>query len=429
MTTTADAPIAYDPYDLTQLENPYPAYRQLRDHDPVHLHAGRDGDPDFYVLSRFEDIWDAVRRPDLFSSAHGITFRNETVELGLAPTIVMLDPPVHTRLRGLIGSAFTPRRVSRLEDELRTFVRARIDVMERKAADGEPIDVHVDFSSPLPTFVLGTLLGIPEFERVRFDPWVSGLVRLQNAGFSSDGLGDAAESVAEMYGYFSDVIAARRTEPKDELLGALVAAEIDGERLTDWDILGFCFVMVAGGNDTTGNLISHGVLLLDDDHAARERLVAEPGLIGGTLVEFLRLESSVQGLARMTTAPVTIRGVDIPAGVKVLMLYGSGNRDEREFGPDADRLDIARDVKRHLAFSSGAHFCIGSHLARLQARVAFEDLLARQPEIGVDPAAGQRLHSSFVRGWLSLPATGVTVHPRQPRASGTSRSHGHPLKL
>jgi cytochrome P450 len=314
---------------------------------------------------------------------------------------------VHTRLRALVGAAFTPRRVGELEHELRAFVRSRIDLMERKAADGAPVDLHQDFSSPIPTFVLGRLLGIPEADRARFDPWVSGLTRLQDAGFAVAGIGDAASAVAEMFGYFSEVIAERRRQPRDDLLGALVDAEVDGARLSDWDILGFCFVMVAGGNDTTGNLISHGVMLLDGDGAARERLVADPGLIPGALLEFLRLESSVQALARTTTAPVPLHGVEIPAGVKVLMLYGSGNRDEREFGPTADRLDITRDIKRHLGFSSGAHFCIGSHLARLQARVAFEELLARQPHIGVDVAAGTRLHSSFTRGWLALPARGV----------------------
>lgn len=402
-----DALPAYDPYDPAHLADPYPAYRRLRDDDPVHLHAGRGGDPDFYVLSRFADIWDAVRRPDLFSSAHGLTFRNEITDLGLAPTIVMLDPPVHTRLRGLVGAAFTPRRVAALEDELRTFVRGRIEFIERKAADGADVDLHRDFSSPVPTFVLGRLLGIPEADRARFDPWVSALTRLQNEGFAVNGIGDAAGAVAEMFEYFSGVIAQRRGDPQDDLLGALVAAELDGARLTDWDILGFCFVMVAGGNDTTGNLISHGVMLLDGDHRARERLIAEPALIPGALLEFLRLESSVQGLARWTTEPLTVDGVAVPAGVKVLMLFGSGNRDEREFGPDADRLDITRDIKRHLGFSSGVHFCIGSHLARLQARIAFEELLARQPHLGVDVAAGQRLHSSFTRGWVSLPATAV----------------------
>jgi cytochrome P450 family 130 len=209
-----------------------------------------------------------------------------------------------------------------------------------------------------------------------------------------------------MFAYFSDAITARRAEPSDDLLSALIAAEIDGQRLSDWDILGFCFVMVAGGNDTTGNLISHGVMLLDADHASRERLVDRPELIPGALVEFLRLESSVQGLARTTTRPITVHGVDIAEGTKVMMLFGSANRDEREFGADADRLDITREVKRHLAFSSGAHFCIGSHFAKLQARIAFEELLARRPTIGVDVAAGTRLPSSFTRGWLSLPATG-----------------------
>ncbi len=228
-------------------------------------------------------------------------------------------------------------------------------------------------------------------------------------GFAIDGLGDAAGAVAEMYGYFSDAITARRSEPTDDLLSALIAAEIDGQRLTDWDILGFCFVMVAGGNDTTGNLISHGVMLLDRDHASRERLVAAPESIPAALVEFLRLESSVQGLARCVTRPVTVRGVDIAEGTKVMMLFGSANRDEREFGDDADRLDITRDVKRHLAFSSGAHFCIGSHFAKLQARVAFEQLLARHPHIGVDVDAGTRLYSSFTRGWISLPATGLAA--------------------
>jgi hypothetical protein len=397
----------YDAYDPVVLTDPYPAYRNLRDNDPVHRHAGQGGDADFVVLSRFEDVWNAVRDHTTFSSASGITFRNEPAELGLAPTIVMLDPPVHTRLRGLIGAAFTPRRVAALEHTLREFVRQRIDLMEQSAVDGLPVDLHKEFSSPIPTFVLSVLLGIPEADRHRFDPWVAGLVRLQNAGFAVEGIGDAAGAVAEMFAYFSDAVAARRAEPSDDLLSALIAAEIDGQRLSDWDILGFCFVMVAGGNDTTGNLISHGVMLLDADHASRERLVSSPELIPAALVEFLRLESSVQGLARMATRPVTIHGVDIAEGTKVMMLFGSANRDEREFGADADRLDITREVKRHLAFSSGAHFCIGSHFAKLQARIAFEELLARQPCIGVDVAAGTRLHSSFTRGWLSLPATGL----------------------
>lgn len=400
---TASTPLAYRPLDPNFLEDPYPGYRALRDHDPVHHHVN----PEFWALSRFDDVWTAVRDPELFSSASGLTFwPDEIARLGLAPTIVMLDPPRHTELRRLIGQAFSPRRVAQLEDEIRGFVGERISAMERAAADGAPVDLHRDFSSPLPTFVLARLLGVPESDSARFDGWVRALVEVQNDGFA---LGDShgKQAITEMFGYFTDTIARHRAETGDDLLSALVTAEVDGERLTDWDILGFCFVMVAGGNDTTGNLISHGVQLLDGDHAQRELLARDPSLIPGAVLEFLRLEGSVQALARSATRPMRLHGVDIPEDAKVLLLYASANRDEREFGDTAGVLDVRRVIRRHVGFAHGPHFCIGSHLARLQARVAFEELLARQPHIGVDIAVGQRLHSSFTRGWVHLPATGI----------------------
>ncbi|MEO5874162.1 MAG: cytochrome P450 [Streptosporangiaceae bacterium] len=399
--------MSFEPFDPAFQADPYPAYRELRDHDPVHRHDG----PPFWALSRFEDVWAAVRDAGTFSSEQGLTFYPDEIgTLGLAPTLVMLDPPRHTALRRLISAGFTPRRINALEDLLRGFVRGRISLMEAKAADGEPVDLHRDFSSPLPTFALAHLLGVPEPDRARFDPWVRALTTLQDGGFDGAALntGGAIEAVAEMFAYFTDVIAARRAEPADDLVSALTAAEIDGERLTDWDILGFCFVMVAGGNDTTGNLVSHGIMLLDAHHDQRERLAADHALIPNAVLEFLRLESSVQSLGRTTTRPVTIRGVEIPAGEKVMMLYGSANRDEREFGPDADRLDITRRIPRQLGFASGVHFCIGSHLAKLQARVAFEELLTRQPHLGVDLAGAKRISSPFTRGWAELPATGVS---------------------
>lgn len=399
--TTTQATARYDPFDDAFQADPYPAYRVLRDHDPVHHHD----DPPFWALSRFADVWHAVRDTDAFSSAQGLTFHPDEIgTLGLAPTIVMLDPPRHGQLRALIGKGFTPRRIGRLEALIRAFVRDRIGEMERKSAAGEPVDLHQDFSATIPTYVLSLLLGVPEADRSRFGPWVAALTGLQDSGFASSEPA-AIGAVAEMYECFSGLIAARRTDPGDDLISALTTAEVDGERLTDWDILGFCFVMVAGGNDTTANLISHGTVLLDAHHDQRELLLARPELLPGALLEFLRLEGSVQGLARTTRRPVTIHGVRIPEGAKVMMLYGAANRDDREFGPTADQLDITRDIPRHLAFSSGAHFCIGSHLARLQARVAFEELLARQPAIAVDLARAQRLKSPFTRGWLSLPAS------------------------
>ncbi|MEU6751113.1 cytochrome P450 [Spirillospora sp. NPDC046719] len=395
----------YDPFDPAFQADPYPAYRRLRDEDPVHRHD----DPPFWALSRFEDIWAATRDAGTFSSAQGLTFYPDEIgTLGLAPTIVMLDPPRHTVLRRLVSHGFTPRRIAALEDMLRAFVRENIARMEEKAADGETPDLHGDFSAPLPTFALAHLLGVPEADRARFTPWVRALTTLQDDGFDLKALkDDAVAAVGEMFEYFTGVIQARRADPSDDLISALTVAEADGERLTDWDILGFCFVMVAGGNDTTANLISHGVALLDTDHAQRERLASDLSLIPNALLEFLRLEASVQALGRTTTRPVVVRGTEIPAGEKVMMLFGAANRDEREFGPSAGDLDVTREIPRHLGFSSGVHFCIGSHLAKLQARVALEELLKAHPHAGVDVANARRIASPFTRGWISLPATGI----------------------
>lgn len=411
------AGLIYDPYDGDFLIDPYEGYRQLRDVDPVHFHAG-DGSvdrPDFWVLSRFADIEAAVREPETFSSAHGLTmFADEIAALGLAPTIVMMDPPAHTAKRRLVAKAFSPRQVATTESAIREFVRERLTELGDRASEGEVVDLHARFASAVPTFVLGHLLGVPGEDRGRLDPWVSALTTIQDGGFSFAGIGDGAVSaVAEMFEYFGELVAERRKHiesggvPGPDLISALIIAEIEGERLDDWDILGFCFVIVAGGNDTTGNLISHTVMLLDQHSEQKARVVADQGLIPNALTECLRLESSVQALARFTLRDVTIGDVTIPEGQKVMMIYGSGNRDEREFGETADQLDIARDVPRHLAFTQGPHFCIGSHFAKLQARVAVEELYSIYPGAGVDLSAAVRIRSPFTRGFSSLPATGL----------------------
>ena len=408
----------YDPLDPAFLADPYPAFAWLREHDPVHHHPADDRAPAFWALSRFEHVWDAVRRPEVFSSASGLTFFDDEIgRLDIPPTIVMLDPPRQTQLRALIGRGFTPRRVLQLESRIREFVRSRLGEMAARHAAGEVVDFHTDFASTVPTYVLAELFGVPAEERERFAPWVQALTRLQNDGFDAGALTgaltgagsvDAVTAMAEMMAYFSAAIAERRTSPTDDLLGELVSARIDDadgrtHHLTDWDILGFCFVVVAGGSDTTASLISHAVTLLDTAPDQRRLLLDDPGLIPAALVEFLRLESSVQGLARTTLAEVEVEGVTIPAGQKVMMLYAAANRDPREFGPTADQVDVRREIPRHLSFSSGPHFCIGSHLARLQAKVALEELLAAHPQVRLDPSSGRRHESPFVRGWVSLP--------------------------
>lgn len=406
-------PTAFNPFDPAHLTNPYPAYQVLRDADPVHHHLG-DGTaahPDFWALSRYADVDAAVTDPATFSSASGLTFyRDEIAKLGLAPTIVMMDPPEHSAKRRLLAKAFSPKRVASTEPVIRQFVRNRLGELAQRSADGDAVDLHRHFASQIPTFVLAHLFDLPEADRPLFDPWVTALTTLQEEGFRTDGLtGGAATAVAEMFAYFGDLVARRRHNPGDDLISALTRAEIDGETLTDWDILGFCFVIVAGGNDTTGNLISHTAVLLDLHPRQRELLAADPGLIPSALTECLRFESSVQALARTTTREVSVEGVTIPAGEKVMLLYGSANRDERRFGPTAGELDIAREEIGHLAFARGPHFCIGSHFARLQARIAVEELYAAHPQVGVDHDRAVRALSPFTRGFSSLPATGLAT--------------------
>jgi len=397
----------YDPLDPVHQADPYPAYAWLRENDPVHRHPAGPSSPEFWAMSRFEDVWDAVRAPGDFSSAQGLTFyRGEIEKLGLAPTIVMLDPPRQTQLRSLIGRGFTPRRVADLEQTIRDFVLGRLEVIRAKTSAGEAVDLHRDFSTTIPTFVLAELLGVPESERERFDPWVRALTAAQNDGLDATTEATGA-AVVEMFTFFAEVVAQRRAEPSEDLIGQLVAAELDGDRLTDWDILGFLFVLVAGGNDTTGALISHTVALLHEHPDQRKLVLDDPSLIPAAIVEALRLESSVQGLARTATRDITIRDATIPAGHKVMMLYGSANRDEAEFGATAAAFDVRREAPRHLAFSSGPHFCIGNHLARLQATVAVTELLGAQPEVGVDLDRATRVLSSFTRGFDRLPATGL----------------------
>ncbi|MDV8001410.1 cytochrome P450 [Rhodococcus sp. IEGM 1408] len=402
---------AFDPFDTAHLADPYPGYRVLRETDPVHFHRG-DGTaahPEFWALSRYADVDAAVCAPEVFSSASGLTFFSDEIEkLGLAPTIVMMDPPEHSGKRRLLARAFSPRRVAETEPLIRGFVRGRLTELAQRYDDDEVVDLHRDFSSQIPTHLLAHLFDIPAVDRHRLGPWVSALTTLQEEGFRPAGLeGGAVAAVAEMFEYFGVLITERRAAPGEDLISALTQAQIDGETLTDWDILGFCFVIVAGGNDTTGNLISHTVALLDAHPRQRELIVADPGLIPGALTECLRFESSVQALARTTTREVTVAGVTIPAGEKVMMLYGSANRDEREFGPTAEQLDIRREIPGHLAFARGPHFCIGSHFARLQARIAVEELYAAHPEVGVDSGAAVRALSPFTRGFVSLPATGL----------------------
>ena len=387
--------LRYHPADPEVWRDPYPVYARLRDEDPVHRVAREGGD--FWVLSRFEDVFAAANDTVTYSSAEGLTYDgDEIAKLGLAPTLVMMDRPRHTAFRRLVNSMFTPRAVADLEPAVRAFAAPRIEAM---AAAGEA-DFVEEIAGPLPGFVVATYLGVPEADRSRFSGWSSAIVQA-NAGGSV--VRDAAEAVGDLYQYFTGLIDRRRAEPGPDMISALVASEIDGRPVTVEEILGFCFVMIAGGNDTAAGLLGGTAALLTEYRGERRRIIEDPGLLGPAVDELLRLTSPVQGLSRTTTRRVEVRDNEIPAGAKVHLLYASANSDPREFGPDAHCLDVGRRAPRMLVFSSGPHHCLGAAAARLQGRVVVEELLRVMPDFAAEGDAGRVAPGPFTRRFESLP--------------------------
>ncbi len=382
-------PLRYRPFGRETWRDPYPLYRRLRDEDPVHRSPAG-----YWVLSRFDDVYRAARDTATLSSAQGLTFRDETTELGLLPTIVMMDPPEHTTYRSLVSRDFTPRRVQQLESAVRGFVRDRMAHL-RELGSGDFVE---ELARRVPTFVVAHYLGVPEQDRARFDSWTTALVQAQDR----DDVLSAGAALADLYGYFTELVERRRREPGDDMLSTALREAPD---VADEHLLGYAFVMMLGGNDTATGLLAGTAELLTEHKDERGRLLDDPTLIPGAVEELLRLTSPVQGLCRVATRDVSVNGTSIAAGERVLLCYGSANRDPREFGPDAERLDVGRTVKRMLSFGTGPHYCLGSHAARLQGRVTVEELLRRCPGLVVDPAAGRFAGGAFTRRYDYLPFT------------------------
>ncbi|MFE5478577.1 cytochrome P450 [Nocardia sp. NPDC055165] len=406
MSTTMSHSVRFELRSGDTWRDPWSMYSALRDHDPVHrvIPAGQE-DNDFYVLSRHADVWMAARDPATFSSASGLTV--DYVDLvaagfGAVKPFVFMDPPEHTDFRRRVSPGFTPRQVNSVEPAVRRFIVERI---ERLRAAGEG-DIVKDLFKPLPTMVVAHYLGVPEQDHEKFDAWTENIVggAVAGAGLAA-GDQNAFTAVGEMVGYFSELIARRRVEPGDDTISHLLASGLgaDGDNEGLVAILGFAFTMITGGNDTTTGNLGGAVQLLTAAPDQRQLLIDDPSLIPDSIEEFLRMTSPVQGLARTTTRDVELHDTIIPEGRRVLLLYGSGNRDEREFGPTAGELDIRRDPKRILSFSHGHHHCLGAAAARMQARVALEELLTRCPGFTVDLDAVQWSQGNYVRWPVSVP--------------------------
>lgn len=408
MTTgvSQEAP-AYAPGGGEAWRSPWASYAALRDHDPVHhVVPAHRPDADYYVLTRHADVLAAAVDSDTFSSAQGLTVEYGELEaIGLAdnPPLVMLDPPDHTAFRRLVSRGFTPRQVTDIEPAVRAFVTERVG----RIAERGHGDIVVELFKPLPSMVVAHYLGVPERDRERFDAWTDAIVA-GSSGDRSDAAG-AAGAVAELVGYFSELVERRRAAPGDEAVSHLVAAGVGDDADGVLSILGYVFAMVTGGNDTTTGALGGAVQLLAEHPRQRRALSVDTGLTKAATEEVLRLTSPVQALARTTTRDVEVHGVRIPAGRKVLLHYGAANRDPRRYGPDADELDVHRAPSQILTFGQGGHHCLGNAAARMQVRVALEVLLARIPRFEVDAAGVTWASGPYVRRPLTVPfqVTGV----------------------
>ncbi|OCB60325.1 cytochrome [Mycobacterium malmoense] len=404
-----DAPAVFELATADTWRNPWPMYRALRDRDPVHhVVPAKRPDHDYYVLSRHADVWAAARDHETFSSAQGLTVNYGDLEMiGLQdnPPFVMQDPPVHTEFRKLVSRGFTPRQVEAVEPKVREFVVERIERL--RAAGGG--DIVTELFKPLPSMVVAHYLGVPEADRAQFDRWTDVIVAANTAdGGVAGALETVGDAVGSMMAYFTGLIERRRTEPGDDTISHLVSAGIGskggaGDVAGMLSVLAFTFTMVTGGNDTTTGMLGGSMPLLHQRPDQRRLLVDDMGSIPDAVEELLRLTSPVQGLARTTTRDVTIGDTTIPAGRKVFLLYGSANRDERQYGPDAGELDVTRRPRNILTFSHGAHHCLGAAAARMQSRVALTELLTRCPDFEVDESAIVWSGGSYVRRPLSVP--------------------------
>ncbi|RVW05481.1 cytochrome P450 [Rhodococcus xishaensis] len=406
MTKTMSGKAAYVPRSGPTWRDPWPMYAALREHDPVH-NVVPEGAPDYdyWVLTRHADVYNAARDAETFSSAEGLTMTyGELDKIGLRdnPPLVMLDPPVHTQFRRLVARGFTPRQVETVEPEVRRFV---VERLERLRAAGEG-DIVTELFKPLPSMVVAHYLGVPPEDRGQFDGWTEAIVA---ANANGDPL-EAASAVGDLMAYFGELIERRKTDAAngdagDDTISHLVAAGMgaDDDVAGILSILGFAFTMVTGGNDTTTGMLGGAVQLLTQRRDQRQLLLDDLGRITAAVEELLRLTSPVQGLARTTTCDVTIEDVTIPAGRKVLLAYGSANRDPRVFGPDSEELDVLRNPRQILTFSNGNHHCLGAAAARMQARVALEELLARCPDFDVDIDGVEYAAGNYVRRPTRVP--------------------------
>lgn len=381
----------YDPFDYEHHDNPYGDYARLRADAPVYYNRKFD----FYALSRYEDCMRAVRDFETFSSAQGSNLEDTRVEVSV---ILSADPPDHTRLRHTIVNLFTPTAVAPLEASVRDLA---IALLKPHAASGR-MDVISDFAARLPMAIICRLLGFPADDEDMLRGWTDAAVHREEGRFEVPI--SAKEAMGKLIEYFkADLARHEREPPRDDVIGALLAAE-EAERLSRDELLGFMLILSIAGNETTTKLLGNMTYQLHRHPDQLAALLAEPALLSSAIEETMRYDGPTQMMARTTTRDVALHGTVIPAGKKVALIFTSANRDERKYR-NAETYDIRRNPRDHLGFGGGLHSCVGAALARLEARVAMEEMLEMMPDFIVDESSLARMHSPNVRGFTTVPVT------------------------
>lgn len=399
--------VTFNPFDPSFAENPYPQWRLLREHDPVHQTP-----LGLWVLLRYDDVHRFVRdpalsvedrnaRPGLLDAVarDALGDRYDEIESRGSHAMLNLDPPDHTRLRRLVTKAFTPRVIEQLRPRVQQLVDEALD----RAAEAGEMELVGDLAFPLPFAVIGDMLGMPEADAAELRSWSGTLVRSLEPLADPDLIRAIADAGERMRDFTADAIAWKRRNPGDDLLTALIAAEEDGDMLSDEELIDQVMLIYIAGHETTVNLIGNGVLALLGDRDQLERVRTDPSIRANAVDELLRYDPPVQMTRRITLTDVEVGGKTIEAGTFVACVIASANRDTEHFGPDAEILDVTREgAGSHLAFGGGHHYCLGAALARLEGQVAIGSLLERFPglEAAGDPVWNGRIN---LRGLDRLP--------------------------
>jgi cytochrome P450 len=404
----------YQLLDPAVLANPYPLYERLRTEAPVHwdayLHA--------WVVTRYADVVNVLHH----FSANRTPTPEQFAAIGLAELaplaqvmvkqMLFMDAPDHTRLRGLASTAFTPARV----EALRSHIKEILDNLLTPLLSAGRMDVIADLAAPLPAIVTAEMMGVPISDADQLKDWSADFAEvLGNFQHNPDRASRTLKCVEEMTSYFRDAIAQVREDPREGLINALLTAELDGDRLTEEEIIANCIVTMVGGQETTTNLIGNGVLTLMRHPDQMERLRSDISLIPSAVEELLRYESPSQHTARICREDTELGGKLIRKGQAVIAVMAAGNRDPERF-PDPDRLDLARTDNRHLAFGWASHFCFGAPLARIEGQLTFEALVRRTANMAVEPGPIVWRDNLGLRGLTALPVTFDMVESNQESA-------------